>query len=67
MTIGSNIFFRLALLVSRLHSLPEVRRRRFLPKGITPDEVRADFTDFELLEAPLMASDSRGLRARSRW
>jgi hypothetical protein len=30
---------------------PEVRRRRFLPKGITLDEVCADFADFELIEA----------------
>jgi SAM-dependent methyltransferase len=30
---------------------PEARRRRFFPKGITPDEVRALFADFELVEA----------------
>jgi hypothetical protein len=30
---------------------PEARRRRFFPKGITPDEVRARFSDFELVEA----------------
>jgi SAM-dependent methyltransferase len=30
---------------------PEVRRRRFFPKGITPDEVRALFADFEMVEA----------------
>lgn len=29
---------------------PEARRR-FFPKGITPDEVRARFADFELVEA----------------
>jgi SAM-dependent methyltransferase len=27
------------------------RRRRFFPRGITPDEVRARFSDFELVEA----------------
>ncbi len=27
------------------------RRRRFLPKGVTPDEVRARFSEFELVEA----------------
>ena len=30
---------------------PEVHRRRFFPKGITPDEVRALFVDFEMVEA----------------
>ena len=30
---------------------PERRRRRFFPKGVTPDEVRALFSDFELVEA----------------
>jgi len=30
---------------------PEVRRHTFFPKGITPDEVRALFTDFEMVEA----------------
>jgi SAM-dependent methyltransferase len=30
---------------------PEGRRRRFFPKGITPDEVRARFSDFEMVEA----------------
>ena len=30
---------------------PEARRRRFFPKGIRPDEVRALFADFELVEA----------------
>jgi len=29
----------------------EVRRRRFFPKGVTPDEVRARFSEFELVEA----------------
>ena len=28
-----------------------VRRRRFFPKGVTPDEVRARFSEFELVEA----------------
>ena len=27
------------------------RRRRFFPKGVTPDEVRARFSEFELVEA----------------
>ena len=27
------------------------RRRRFFPKGVTPDEVRVLFSDFELVEA----------------
>jgi SAM-dependent methyltransferase len=30
---------------------PEAHRRPFFPKGITPDEVRARFTDFDLVEA----------------
>ena len=30
---------------------PGARRRRFFPKGITPDEVRNLFADFELIEA----------------
>jgi SAM-dependent methyltransferase len=30
---------------------PDVQRRRFFPKGITPDEVRALFVDFEMVEA----------------
>ena len=30
---------------------PEARRRPFFPKGIVPDEVRALFADFELVEA----------------
>jgi SAM-dependent methyltransferase len=30
---------------------PDARRRRFFPKGITPDEVRARFADFDLVEA----------------
>jgi len=30
---------------------PEPNRRRFFPKGITPDEVRARFSEFELVEA----------------
>jgi ubiquinone/menaquinone biosynthesis C-methylase UbiE len=30
---------------------PYVYRRRFFPKGITPDEVRALFADFEMVEA----------------
>jgi SAM-dependent methyltransferase len=30
---------------------PDVHRRRFFPKGITPDEVRALFADFEMVEA----------------
>ena len=30
---------------------PDLRRRRFFPKGIAPDEVRAQFADFELVEA----------------
>jgi SAM-dependent methyltransferase len=30
---------------------PEAHRRRFFPKGITPDEVRARFSEFELVEA----------------
>ena len=30
---------------------PEGRRGRFFPKGITPDEVRRRFSDFELVEA----------------
>lgn len=30
---------------------PDVHRRRFFPRGITPDEVRALFTDFEMVEA----------------
>jgi SAM-dependent methyltransferase len=30
---------------------PDVHRRRFFPKGITPDEVRALFADFETVEA----------------
>jgi SAM-dependent methyltransferase len=29
----------------------EEPRRRFFPKGVTPDEVRARFSDFELVEA----------------
>jgi len=30
---------------------PDVRRRRFFPKGISPDETRALFEDFEMVEA----------------
>jgi SAM-dependent methyltransferase len=30
---------------------PDARRGRFFPKGITPEEVRARFADFELVEA----------------
>ena len=30
---------------------PDVPRRRFFPKGITPDEVQALFADFEMVEA----------------
>src|ERR1700694_1753320 len=30
---------------------PERPRRRFFPKGVTPDDVRARFSDFELVEA----------------
>jgi SAM-dependent methyltransferase len=30
---------------------PEVHRRRFFPKGITPDEVRALFAAFDMIEA----------------
>jgi SAM-dependent methyltransferase len=30
---------------------PEAHRGRFFPRGITPDEVRARFADFELVEA----------------
>jgi SAM-dependent methyltransferase len=30
---------------------PEGRRRRFFPRGVTPDEVRARFSHFELVEA----------------
>jgi hypothetical protein len=30
---------------------PEGRRRGFFPKGITPDEVRARFSDFAMVEA----------------
>ena len=30
---------------------PDVRRRRFFPKGITPYEVRTQFPDFEIVEA----------------
>jgi SAM-dependent methyltransferase len=30
---------------------PDGHRRRFFPKGITPDEVRALFADFEMVEA----------------
>jgi len=30
---------------------PHGHRRRFFPKGITPDEVRALFADFEMVEA----------------
>jgi SAM-dependent methyltransferase len=30
---------------------PEKRRGRFFPKGITPDQVRTQFADFELVEA----------------
>lgn len=30
---------------------PEADRRRFFPKGITPDELRARFSAFELVEA----------------
>ncbi|HKV31166.1 MAG TPA: class I SAM-dependent methyltransferase [Candidatus Dormibacteraeota bacterium] len=30
---------------------PDVHRRRFFPKGITPEEVRALFADFEFVEA----------------
>jgi SAM-dependent methyltransferase len=30
---------------------PEEQRRAFYPRGVTPDEVRGRFTDFELIEA----------------
>ena len=30
---------------------PDVPRRRFFPKGITPDEVQSLFADFEMVEA----------------
>ena len=30
---------------------PETRRRAFYPRGVTPDQVRARFADFELIEA----------------